>query len=127
MFTKLDKAELKLEELRKKDQSYTVKTHKNVPTSYELGVSKEVLNKENEHIYHRGENCERRIFAEKIIYNFANFPKKKKIVSQKIRQNIGQRKLVLYAKVNLLDVIKITEKSETIVTIEENINKVHIQ
>ena len=38
MFTKLDKAELKLEELRKKDQSYTVKTHKNVPTSYELGV-----------------------------------------------------------------------------------------
>ena len=78
MFTKLDKAELKLEELRKKDQSYTVKTHKNVPTSYELGVSKEVLNKENEHIYHRGENCERRIFAEKIIYNFANFPKKKK-------------------------------------------------
>lgn len=78
MFTKLDKAELKLEELRKKDQSYTVKTHKNVPTSYELGVSKEVLNKENEHIYHRGENCKRRIFAEKIIYNFANFPKQKK-------------------------------------------------
>ena len=33
MLAKLNDAELKLEELRKKNQSYTVKTHKHVPTN----------------------------------------------------------------------------------------------
>ena len=50
IFAKLDKAELKLEELRKKkDQLYTLKTHKYVATNFLLVAhySKEVLTKEN--------------------------------------------------------------------------------
>ena len=78
MFTKLDEGELKLEESRKKDQSYTVKTHKNVPTSYELGVSKDVLNKENEHIYHRGEIVKGEYLLKKVCAILQIFPNKKK-------------------------------------------------
>ena len=38
-FAKLDEAALKQEELRvEKEQSYTVKTHKHVPTSFALVV-----------------------------------------------------------------------------------------
>ena len=54
MLAKLNDAELKLEELRKKNQSYTVKTHKHVPTNFALCVhySKE-LEKENEYFVYR--------------------------------------------------------------------------
>ena len=54
-FAKLDEAALKQEELRvEKEQSYTVKTHKHVPTNFALCVhySKE-LEKENEYFVYR--------------------------------------------------------------------------
>lgn len=82
VFSKLNEAELTLEESKKgtkKDQSYTVKTHKHVPTSFALNVhySKEVLTKVYEYLIYRGEGCTD-VFIEKIekiLYDFASFPK----------------------------------------------------
>ena len=58
-FAKLDEAELKQEELTvEKEQSYTVKTHKHIPTNFALVVhySKDLLTTENEHLVCRVED-----------------------------------------------------------------------
>ena len=53
IFAKLDEAELKLEEIRKKEQSSTVKTHKYIRANFALGVyySKDVPTKENSYFF----------------------------------------------------------------------------
>ena len=73
----------------KKNQPYVVKTHRHVSTSFALMVHYliEVLTKENEYFVYRGEDCTD-VFTEKfekIIYNFANFPKQKMIFTEEDR------------------------------------------
>lgn len=42
----------------------------------------------------------------KVLYNFANVTKQKRILQKKNRINIGQRKLVIHMRMNLLKLIK---------------------
>ena len=49
------------------------------------------------------------------------------IFAKEDQASVGQNKLVLYEKVDLLKVIKIIAKPETIVAIQGNIKELHIQ
>ena len=60
--------------MEKKNQPYTVKTHKHVATSSALNVHylKEALTKEYKYFSYRGEYCAY-VFSENIIYDFPKF------------------------------------------------------
>ena len=102
-----------------------------MPTSFALIVhySKGVSTKENEYFVYRGEGC-MDVFAEKIesiLQIWQIFLNKKRFLQKKTRQDIGDRRLVIYTKVNLSKVIKIIAKSEIVVAIQEIIKELHIQ
>ena len=70
------------------------------------------------------------VFAEKIeniLQIWQIFLNKKRFLQKKTRQDIGDRRLVIYTKVNLSKVIKIIAKSEIVVAIQEIIKELHIQ
>ena len=52
---------------------------------------------------------------------------KSDFLQNKTRQNIDQKKLDIYVKVNLFIVMKIIVTSDTNATIQENIDELHIQ
>ena len=102
-----------------------------MPTSFALIVhySEGVSTKENEDFVYRGEGC-MDVFAEKIeniLQIWQIFLNKKIFLQKKTRQDIGDRRLVIYTKVNLSKVIKIIAKSEIVVAIQEIIKELHIQ